>query len=104
MDSDYIKINNIRFNIRIDNSISPFYFIEFEPCMNGFLFQHFSINKEEFSKSILNYYHGGAWPFCNNKEDCLKLLFALLDKIKLQYGAKVEISLIKSQEENCWND
>ena len=104
MSSEYIKINDICFNIEIVGYKSHHCFIRFESYSNNYLFQFYSINKEEFSKSILNYYNGGSWPFCNSKEDCLKLLFALLDEIKLKYDVKIETSLRKPQEENCWND
>ena len=100
----YIKINNTYYKIRICNHISSFYFIQFQSCNNDYLFGCYSINKEEFSKYILNYYIDGDWPFCKSKEDCLKLLFALLDQIKLKYGAKIKTSLRKSQEENYWDD
>ena len=104
MNSDYIKINNIRFNIEIIGYPSHHCFIRFESYSNDYLFRFYSISKEKLSKSILNYYIDGDWPFCKSKEDCLKLLFALLDEIKSRYDVKIETSLRKPQEENCWND
>ena len=104
MSSDYIKINDICFNIEIIGYKSHHCFIRFESYSNDHLFRFYSINKEKFSKSILNYYIDGDWPFCKSKEDCLKLLFALLDEIKSKYNVIIKTSLRIIQEENCWND
>lgn len=100
----YIKINDICFNIEIIGHKSNHCFIHFESYSNDYLFRFYFINKEKLSKSILGYYNDGDWPFCKSKEDCIKLLFALLDEIKSKYDVKIKTSLERPSNENYWDD